>query len=231
MIDRVGEQLGNYRLIRSLGSGGFADVFLGEHVYLNRQAAIKNLQTRLAQNALQVFLTEARTIANLSHRNIVQVLEFGVEQDTPFLVMTYAPNGTLRRRHPNGSRLSLSEAVSYIRQVADALQYAHDRKVIHRDIKPENGSNRGLIFAVIVLVVILVAVTSAGTAYFFASKQTPPTAPGGQTQPTATSAQTGASTTPTSVPTPTATPTLQATAMGDATTPTVAPTSAWAPGT
>ena len=465
MIDRVGEQLGNYRLIRSLGSGGFADVFLGEHVYLNRQAAIKILQSRLAQNALQVFLTEARTIANLSHRNIVQVLEFGVEQETPFLVMTYAPNGTLRHRHPNGSRLSLSEAVSYIRQVADALQYAHDRKVIHRDIKPENmlvgqngdillsdfgiavlaqssrysgqevggtvaymspeqlqgragpasdqyalavvayewlagvipfngsfgeigsqhifasppplrrkvpslppsveqviqtalnknpqlrfpsvltfatalaqasevsrgldtsmdditktdesqistvvkqppnpaypppgsnlssnypeynyasqqqgnslvpppppgfstyedngnantprfpnsgmvseqfpqqappvapvqpkkhGSNRGLIFAVIVLVVILVAVTSAGTAYFFASKQTSPTAPGGQTQPTATSAQTGASTTPTSVPTPTATPTLQATATGDATTPTGAPTSAWGPGT
>ncbi len=138
MIDRVGQQLGNYRLIRSLGSGGFADVFLGEHVYLNRQAAIKILQARLAQNALQVFLTEARTIANLSHRNIVQVLEFGVEQDTPFLVMTYAPNGTLRHRHPNGSRLSLSEAVSYIRQVADALQYAHYRKIIHRDIKPEN---------------------------------------------------------------------------------------------
>ena len=138
MTDRLDQQLGNYRLIRPLGSGGFADVYLGEHIYLKTQAAIKILQTRLAQNDLQVFLAEARTIANLSHRNIVQVLEFGVEKDTPFLVMTYAPNGTLRQRHPSGSRLSTSEVVSYIRQVADALQYAHEKKVIHRDVKPEN---------------------------------------------------------------------------------------------
>jgi serine/threonine protein kinase len=107
MTNRLNQQLGNYRLIRSLGSGGFADVYLGEHMYLHTQAAIKILQTRLTQNALQIFLAEARTIANLTHRNIVQVLEFGVEQDTPFLVMTYAPNGTLRQRHPHGSRLSL----------------------------------------------------------------------------------------------------------------------------
>ncbi len=138
MIDRVGQQLGSYRLIRSLGSGGFADVYLGEHIYMNTQAAIKILQARLAQNDLQAFLAEARTIANLNHRNIVQVFDFAVEKDTPFLVMAYAPNGTLRQRHPGGSRLSLQEVVSYIRQVADALQYAHTRKVIHRDIKPEN---------------------------------------------------------------------------------------------
>lgn len=138
MVDRVGQQFGNYRLIRSLGSGGFADVYLGEHIYLNMQAAIKILQARLAHNDLQIFLNEARTIANLTQRNIVQVLEFGVEKDTPFLVMTYAPNGTLRQRHPYGSRLSTSEVTSYIRQVADALQYAHERKIIHRDVKPEN---------------------------------------------------------------------------------------------
>src|SRR5579863_5100176 len=99
VIDRVGQQLGNYRLIHPLGNGGFADVYLGQHIYLNTPAAIKILQARLAQNDLQVFLIEARTIANLTnpaHPNIVQVLDFGVEKDTPFLVMTYAPNGTLR---------------------------------------------------------------------------------------------------------------------------------------
>ncbi len=149
-MDRVGQQLGNYRLIRSLGSGGFADVYLGEHIYLKTLAAIKILQTRLAQNDLQVFLAEARTIANLTNRNIVQVLEFGVEKDTPFLVMTYAPNGTLRQRHPSGSRLSTSEVVSYIKQVTDALQYAHERKIIHRDVKPENmliGQNSDILLS------------------------------------------------------------------------------------
>src|SRR5207245_35647 len=57
---------------------------------------------------------------------------------TPFLVMDFAPNGTLRKRHPRGVPLPLSTIVSYVTQLADALQYAHEQKVIHRDIKPEN---------------------------------------------------------------------------------------------
>src|SRR5713226_9215827 len=105
MAGRVGQHLGNYRLLRLLGQGGFADVYLGEHIYLKTPAAIKVLQTRLAKDDLQGFLSEARAIANLVHPNIVRVLEFGVEGDTPFLVMDYAPNGTLRQRHPKGSRV------------------------------------------------------------------------------------------------------------------------------
>src|SRR5712691_3461715 len=138
MADHIGRQLGNYRLIRLLGQGGFADVYLGEHIYLKTPAAIKLLQTRLAQDDMQSFLTEARSIANLVHPNIVRVLEFGVEGETPFLVMDYAPNGTLRQRHPRGTPLPLAAILSYVKQVADALQYAHDEKFIHRDIKPEN---------------------------------------------------------------------------------------------
>jgi serine/threonine protein kinase len=138
MNDYVGKQLGNYRLIRILGQGGFADVYLGQHVYLNTLAAIKILQTRLAQDDLEVFLKEARTVSNLIHPNIVRVLEFGVEGTTPYLVMDFAPNGTLRQRHPKGSRLMPVNVVPYVKQVASALQYAHDKKLIHRDIKPEN---------------------------------------------------------------------------------------------
>src|ERR671924_449192 len=93
---REGQQLGNYRLHRLLGQGGFADVYLGEHVYLKTQAAIKILHTKLAGSDLENFLNEARTIAKLEHPNIVRVLEFGVEDTIPFLVMTHAPNGTLR---------------------------------------------------------------------------------------------------------------------------------------
>src|SRR5947209_8133630 len=138
MTDRVGQQLGNYRLIQLLGEGGFAEVYLGEHIYLGTQAAIKVLYTQLTSDDVDKFRTEARTIARLIHPHIVRVLDFGVERKTPFLVMDYAPNGTLRQRHPKGTSLPLATIVSYVKQVADALQYAHDEKVIHRDIKPEN---------------------------------------------------------------------------------------------
>jgi serine/threonine protein kinase len=139
MTDRIGQQLGNYRLTRLLGQGGFADVYLGEHVYLSTQAAVKVLQTRLsAENDLDSFRKEAWTIARLSHPNIVRVLDFGMDGDTPFLVMDYAANGTLRQRHPTGTLLPITTIIPYVKYIADALQYAHDEKLIHRDIKPEN---------------------------------------------------------------------------------------------
>jgi WD40 repeat protein len=138
MADRVGQQLGNYQLIRLLGSGGFADVYLGEHIHLGTQAAIKVLTTRLTNEDIDGFRTEARTIARLKHPHIIRVLEFGVENGTPFLVMDYAPNGTLRSLHPKVSQLPLTTIVAYVRQVADALHYAHEQKLVHRDVKPEN---------------------------------------------------------------------------------------------
>ena len=138
MADRVGQQLGNYRLVRLLGQGGFAEVYLGEHIYLETEAAIKVLHTQLAGGEVEQFRREARTIAHLIHPHIVRVLDFGVEGSTPFLVMDYAPNGTLRKLHPKGTRLSLTTVLTYVRQIAPALQYAHEHKLIHRDIKPEN---------------------------------------------------------------------------------------------
>ena len=138
MTDRSGEQLGNYRIIRLLGKGGFAEVYLGEHIFLKTQVAIKVLRTQLMSSDMEDFLREARTIARLRHANIVRVLEFGIEDKTPFLAMDYAPNGTLRQLHPKGSILSIATIVPYARQVASALQHAHDEKLIHRDIKPEN---------------------------------------------------------------------------------------------
>lgn len=139
MDDRVGQQLGNYRLIRLLGKGGFAEVYLGEHLYLKTPAAIKLLQTKVANEAdMQGFLTEAQTVAQLIHPHIVRVLEFGFAEQTPYLVMDYAPGGTLRERHPKGTQLSLTTLLPYIKQVAEALAYAHEEKFIHRDVKPEN---------------------------------------------------------------------------------------------
>src|SRR3989442_3431963 len=138
MADRVGQGLGNYKLIRLIGRGGFGEVYLGEHIYLKTEAAIKLMDTLLTTENREDFLTEARTLASLEHPHIVRILEFGVTDSIPYLVMSYAPNGTLRQRYPQGTRLPLSAVVSYVKQVADALQYAHDQKLIHRDVKPEN---------------------------------------------------------------------------------------------
>ena len=138
MADHVGQQLGNYRIVRLIGQGGFADVYLAEHIYLKTQAAIKLLQTRLANEDIERFLVEARTIAHLVHPNIVRVIDFGIQEETPFLVMDYAPNGTLRQRHPKGTKIPLVTITSYVKQIAAALQYAHNAKLVHRDVKPEN---------------------------------------------------------------------------------------------
>ena len=138
MTSRVGQHLGNYQLTQLLGQGHWASVYLGEHRHLHTQAAIKVLQGPWAGSEVEGFLSEARTLARLRHPHIVRVLDFGAQEDTPFLVMEYAPGGTLRKLQPKGTRLSLETVISYVKQVASALQYAHAQRLIHRDLKPEN---------------------------------------------------------------------------------------------
>src|SRR5438046_409610 len=92
MADHIGEQLGNYRLLRLLGQGGFAAVYLGEHVYLQSPAALKILRAVLADEDIEGFVTEAQTLARLDHPHILRVLDFAVEDGIPFLVTEYAPN-------------------------------------------------------------------------------------------------------------------------------------------
>ncbi|WP_165423611.1 serine/threonine protein kinase [Ktedonosporobacter rubrisoli] len=138
MSDRIGQRFGNYRLIRLLGRGGFAEVYLGQHIRLGTQAAIKVLYAHLAQEDKEQFQREAQIIARLVHPHIVRVLDFDVEEDIPFLVMDYAPNGPLHRRYPRGTILPLQQVLTYVKQVSSALQYAHDQQLIHRDVKPEN---------------------------------------------------------------------------------------------
>jgi predicted ATPase/serine/threonine protein kinase/DNA-binding CsgD family transcriptional regulator len=138
MIDRVGQLLGNYRLLKLIGRGSFAEVYLGEHQHLNTQAAIKVLNTHFTSEDKDRFYAEARTMARLTHPHIVRILDFNVEDGFPFLIMEYAPNGTLRQRHPKGTRVPLDLIVFYVKQVADALQYIHSQKLIHRNVKPED---------------------------------------------------------------------------------------------
>ncbi len=138
MASHIGQRFGNYRLLHVLGTGGFAEVYLGEHIHLGTPAAIKVLHSQLQLEDAENFRVEARKIARLAHPYIVRVLDFGVENQIPFLVMDYAPHGTLRQRHLNGLPLQLDLIIAYIKQIAPALQYVHEQKLIHRDIKPEN---------------------------------------------------------------------------------------------
>ncbi len=136
--DWIGQRLGNYQLVSLLGRGGFAEVYLGQHVRLSKQAAIKVLHTHLPEEEIERFEQEAKTIAELEHPHIVRILDFDVSNGIPFLVMDYCPDGSLRRRHSKGECVPLASVVAYTKQVAEALQYANDQKHIHRDIKPEN---------------------------------------------------------------------------------------------
>ncbi len=139
MADRIGQLWGNYRLVRSLGRGGFAEVYLGEHIYLQSQAALKLLFTSPKDKNVERFRTEAKILVGLRHPHIVRMLEFTVgKQEMPVLIMDYAPGGTARQRHAKGSRVPLATTIAYVKQVAAALQYAHDRNIIHRDVKPDN---------------------------------------------------------------------------------------------
>lgn len=135
--DLIGQQFGNYRLVRRLGVGGFASVYLGEHVRLPaKQAAIKILNLRNVDE--QQFQQEAETTERLVHPNIVRLLDFDVQQGIPFLVLDYAPGGSLRARHPKGSQVPLATVIGYLKEIVPALQHAHDQHILHRDIKPDN---------------------------------------------------------------------------------------------
>ena len=115
MVERVGQRLGNYHLVRLLGRGGFAQVYLGEHLRLGTQVAIKMLFTHLPDDDVERFLVEARSLARLEHPHIIRILDFDVEQDIPFLVMSFVPIGTLRPCYPIVKQLPLDIIRTYIK--------------------------------------------------------------------------------------------------------------------
>src|SRR5215472_12802084 len=138
-LDCIGQRVGDYRLLRWLGGGGFGHVYLAKQVRDHAQVAIKLLYARFSRNEeLKAFINEARMI-RLHHPHILPLLDFGISQEEiPFLVMEYVAQGTLRDHHPKGETVPLSLGVDYAQQVGSALQYAHEQHLIHRDVKPQN---------------------------------------------------------------------------------------------
>ena len=136
--ERIGQQLGEYRLVRLLGRSRFTEIYYGEHLELSVPVAVKVLNWRYLREGMSKFLDHACTMAQLEHPHIVRVLDMGIESGTPYMVMNYAPYGTLREFYPRHERIPLETVVKYVKQLADALQYVHDQCLIHRDIKPHN---------------------------------------------------------------------------------------------
>jgi tRNA A-37 threonylcarbamoyl transferase component Bud32 len=141
----TGRTIGKYQILEKLGRGGMAEVYKAYQENLDRFVAIKLMHAFLAseQDFLQRFKREARAMAAMNHANIVGVYDFDVyETDTYFLVMEYIAGGTLKQRieelaeKQEGMPLEKSIQIGY--QVADALNYAHNRGMVHRDVKPAN---------------------------------------------------------------------------------------------
>jgi serine/threonine-protein kinase len=128
-----------YRIDRELGAGGMATVYLAEDLKHNRKVAVKVLKPELAVAiGAERFLAEIKTTANLQHPHILALHDSGEVNGTVFYVMPYVDGESLRDRLDREKQLPIHDALRIAGEVADALQYAHERGVIHRDIKPEN---------------------------------------------------------------------------------------------
>ena len=128
-----------YRLEGELGAGGMATVYLAHDIRHHRQVAIKVLHEDLrASLGAERFLSEIRITANLQHPHIVPVFDSGDAEGLLYFVMPRIEGETLRGRLDRTGPLPVAEAVRYVREVADALSYAHGHGVLHRDLKPEN---------------------------------------------------------------------------------------------
>ncbi len=138
--DLSGQQLGSYRVLETLGSGGMSTVFHAVHAETGHDVALKVLLGSIAQNStlLQRFLREARSAENLEHPNIVTIFDRGVDQGRHYLVLEYVAGGDFHDYVQRHGPLDASGAVAVVRGVASGLRYAARRGLIHRDIKPSN---------------------------------------------------------------------------------------------
>ena len=127
-----------YRVLRRLGSGGMADVWLAEDTHLQRQVALKILHRRFLQDQEFVgrFQREAEHAAGLQHPNIVAVYDRGSDGDVNYIAMRYVEGPTLKELIDRG--LSPDQAVALVRQVLEGARFAHRNGIVHRDLKPQN---------------------------------------------------------------------------------------------
>jgi serine/threonine protein kinase/Tol biopolymer transport system component len=139
MDDLIGKVVGGYEVLRLLGEGGMAKVYLAMQQSMNRQVALKVLPRQYVNDDTyyQRFEREVRIVSQLEHRNIVPVYDYGKHEGQPFIAMRYMPTGSVDDLLRDGA-LSMDKILNIVAQIAPALDYAHTKEVLHRDLKPAN---------------------------------------------------------------------------------------------
>ena len=129
-----------YEIIRSIGEGGMANVYLGYDTILDRNVAIKVLRGDLAgdEKFVRRFQREALSASSLAHPSIVEMYDVGVDDGLYFIVMEYVDGKTIKQLIKKRGNLTLSEAIDIMLQLTDGMSHAHDSYIIHRDLKPQN---------------------------------------------------------------------------------------------
>lgn len=139
----LGQQIGNYLLMKKLGGGTFGSVYLAQHRFLSRRTvAIKILHSRYlnTDEEKEAFFNEAKFLDILKHRYILPILDVGIQDNQPYMMVEYAPKRSLldRINDQRPARLPMREALLILSQIGQALHYAHRSKIVHRDLKPAN---------------------------------------------------------------------------------------------
>jgi serine/threonine protein kinase len=137
----IGHSIGRYHILEQLGEGGMATVYKAYDTRLERDVAVKIIRIdqfppAALEKVLKRFEREAKSLAKLTHPNIVHINDFGEHEGVPYLVMDYLPGGTLKERM--SLPMTWQAATRLLIPVASALEYAHENKIIHRDVKPAN---------------------------------------------------------------------------------------------
>ncbi len=143
-MSKLPEHIGRYTIEKLLGEGAMGSVYKAHDPVIQRIVAIKTIKTDIIEETVERkefkrrFFNEAQICGSLHHPNIVVLYDLGEEQNTPFIAMEYLEGRTLQQHSKSNKKMDIDTKVQIIMQIADALDYAHERDIIHRDIKPQN---------------------------------------------------------------------------------------------
>lgn len=138
---QIGRDIEAYHIVKKLGNNNFTTVYLGEERNSRGLVALKMQDIaydNMPRNFHDFLGSRARTLARLSHPNVIRLISFGEQGDVEYFAMQYASLGSVRQKYPPGSRMAIHTLANYVNQIVDALQFAHSQQITHSYLKPEN---------------------------------------------------------------------------------------------